>query len=347
MRNKSLYNPSSMKILIVGLGSIGQRHIRVLRKVFKNKITLFTLNTSKNNIVIKDNFKIQKVNSLTKYYNLKKINISEVKKNNIDVAFVCNPTNLHLETASSLVRLNCNVLIEKPLSVSAQLNKIKKLITFAKKKRIVVQVGYQLRFHPGIKIVKNIIKNNTFGEVIDGYFHFGEYLGSVRKWEKFSDSISAKKKFGGGALGACSHHLDLAMFLLGKLKCKYSLLKNSNNFKIDVEDNCKIILTNNKNKNFSFNMNFLDSPQNNFFILNFKKGSLKWNYTKNILLIKRYKKLKIKKIKFNNFHRNDLFEEQTKSFFSKIKTKNYKNRSFLDGFEIVKLINEIRKKNLN
>ncbi len=336
-----------MKILIVGLGSVGQRHVRILRKIFKNNISLFVLNSSRNNIVIKDNFKTLKVNSLSDYYNLKKINISEIKKNNINVAFICNPTNLHLKTAYDLLKVNCNLLIEKPLSAFEELNNIKKLIKFSKKKKLVVQVGYQLRFHPGIKIVKNIIKNNELGEVFDGYFHFGEYFNSLRKWEKFSDSIVSKKKFGGGVLGAHSHHLDLAMFLLGKLKCKYSLLTNSNNFKIDVEDCCKIILTNSKNKNFLFNMNFLDDPQENSFILNFKKGSLKWNYIENTVLIKKYKDSKIKKIKFNNFYRNDLFEKQTKNFFSKIKKKNYKNQSFVDGFEIMKLINEIRKKNVN
>ena len=66
-----------MKVLIVGLGSVGQRHVRILRKIFKNNISLFVLNSSRNNIVIKDNFKTLKVNSLSDYYNLKKWEIFE------------------------------------------------------------------------------------------------------------------------------------------------------------------------------------------------------------------------------------------------------------------------------
>ena len=36
-----------MKILIVGLGSIGQRHLRILKKVYKKKISIYTLSNSK------------------------------------------------------------------------------------------------------------------------------------------------------------------------------------------------------------------------------------------------------------------------------------------------------------
>jgi predicted dehydrogenase len=332
-----------MKILIVGLGSIGQRHVRILKKIFKKKVTLYTLNTSKNNIVIKDNFEILKVASVAKYYNIKKINISDIMKNNIKTAFICNPPNMHLKTAFSLAKQNCNLLVEKPLSTSFELSKIKKLIDYTQKNRLITQVGYQLRFHPGVKIIKNIIEKNTYGEIVGGYFHFGEYLGSVKKFEKFSNSIYVKKNKGGGALQTFSHHLDLAFYFFGKLKCKYALLKNTKTFKIDVEDSCKMILTNYKKKHFLFNLNFLDNPQENFIILNFKKGSLKWDYVHHSILIKTYKDSKVKRIKFKNFQRNILFEKQTKQFFLDIQKRNYKNYSLNDGFEVMKLIHDIRK----
>ena len=69
-----------MNILIVGLGSIGQRHLRILKKIYRNKITIYTLTNSKTNRVIKDNFESFKVKSLTKYYGIKKIKINEINK---------------------------------------------------------------------------------------------------------------------------------------------------------------------------------------------------------------------------------------------------------------------------
>ena len=334
-----------MNILIVGLGSIGQRHLRVLKNIYKKKVSFYTLNSTNTNRVIKDNFESFKVRSLCKYYSIKKIKISEVKKYNIIAAYICSPPNLHLKTALSLVSQNCNLLIEKPLSTDKELKEIKKLLEISYRKKLVIRVGYQLRFHPGVKIVKSIIENKECGNVVNGYFHFGEYIGAVKKYENFLDSIYVKQNKGGGALLAFSHHLDLAFHFFGKLKNKYSLLDNSKNFKIDVEDNCKIILSDNKKNNFLFNLNFLDNPQENFFILNFQSGSLKWDYTKDSLFVKKYKKDVTKTYNFKKFKRNDLFKEQSNLFFSDIKFKNYKNQSLRDSYNLLKLIYYIKRKN--
>ena len=80
-----------MKILIVGLGSIGQRHLRILKKVYKKKISIYTLSNSKNKRVIKDKFISFKVKSLLDYYKIKKIDISRINSEGIKIAFFCNP----------------------------------------------------------------------------------------------------------------------------------------------------------------------------------------------------------------------------------------------------------------
>ena len=203
-------------------------------------------------------------------------------------AYICNPPNYHLKTAIKLAKQNCHLFIEKPLSTEKGLSSINKLIRIAKNKKLVIRVGYQLRYHPGVEIIKNIIKTRDYGKILNGYFHFGEFTGALKKYENFAllDSIYVKKNKGGGALLAFSHHLDLASYFFGKLKEKFSLLDNSQNFEIDVEDNCKIILTDKKKNSFMVNLNFLDHPQVNFIILNFQFGSIKWNYVDNSLIIK-------------------------------------------------------------
>ena len=152
-----------MNILIVGLGSIGQRHLRVLKKNLGKKVNFFTLKSSKNKIVIQDDFKFKKVSSVAKHYNVKKISISEIENYKINTAIISNPPNLHLQTALNLLKRKCNLLIEKPLCTpsSSEIKKIKNNRTY-KRYKLVVQVGYQLRFHPGIKIIKEIIKKTIW-----------------------------------------------------------------------------------------------------------------------------------------------------------------------------------------
>ena len=71
----------------------------------------------------------------------------------------------------------------------------------------------------------------------------------LKNLKNLKKSIYVKKKKGGGALLNFSRHLHLAMYFW-KTRTKYSLLENTKNFKIDVEDACKLILRDKKNRNF-------------------------------------------------------------------------------------------------
>ena len=97
-------------ILIIGFGSIGQRHYRNLKKIFKNKINFFLLRKlykvpllSKNNKVKKN----QKNSTNTK--NIIK-SLSEIKKKKlkIDAAFICTPSSFHIHQLVWLLENNIN-----------------------------------------------------------------------------------------------------------------------------------------------------------------------------------------------------------------------------------------------
>ena len=93
------------KILIIGLGSAGQRHLRILIKILGKKNTEFyCLRTTKRNLIIDDNLKTKKTLSLPKFYNLREITLDELKKFNFDLAIISNPINKHLTSAIRLAK---------------------------------------------------------------------------------------------------------------------------------------------------------------------------------------------------------------------------------------------------
>ena len=96
-----------------------------------------------------------------------------------------------------------------------------------------------------------------------------------------------------------------------------------------------------KKRDFLFNLNFLDSPQESFFILNFQKGSVKWIYNKNIVKVKNYNS-KTKVYKFQRFKRNQMFKDQTKNFIEKVLKRKFSSKSLLDSFNTIKLIKKIK-----
>ena len=152
---------------------------------------------------------------------------------------------------------NCNIFVEKPLSHN--LINAKKFSKIIKRKKLITHVGYQLRYHPAVNKIYNIIKKKL-GKPLSGTFYFGEYPGNVRTYEKFSGSHMANKKMGGGVLLALSHYLDLCMHFFGKLKLKTCYIKNTKNYQINVEDLFHGIFYH-KTVDIQLNLNFLDAEQ--------------------------------------------------------------------------------------
>jgi predicted dehydrogenase len=87
-----------MIVLIIGLGSIANKHINALRKI-DSSIQIVRLRSSNTS---------SKVEGITDIYSL-----SEIPEFNFDFVIISNPTSLHVETIISLIILNCLCLLKK------------------------------------------------------------------------------------------------------------------------------------------------------------------------------------------------------------------------------------------
>ena len=324
------------KVLFIGLGSAGQRHLRILIRLLGRKNTeFFCYRSSKRNLLINDNLITKKVKSLEEYYKIKQIYSKEFKKYNFDIVFITNPIYRHVDYALKFAKLGSNIFIEKPLSHN--LNRIKLLRDIAKKKKIKIAVGYQLRFHPGIDYIKKKIKEKKLGKLLSGTFHFGEYLPMMHKYEDYSKTHMAKKNQGGGAVLCLSHQVDLMRYLLGEPKIINTSISKLSDLKIDVEDDLNAKLKYHKNIIINLELNFIDNPPKNFIDLNFEYGQIKWDYIDNCVLYVNNKYKKETKLKFKKFKRNQMFIEQAKNFLASIKKDKKLKTDLNEGIKTLKL----------
>ena len=122
-----------MKILVIGCGSIGKRHIKNLLKMnFKLK-NIHVVETRKD--------RIKEINKLgiKNTFN----NLNEALKNKYFAGFVCSPTSLHMDQCIKLAKNRINLFIEKPLSSNLKrINFLKKLV---KKNKLTVLIAYILK----------------------------------------------------------------------------------------------------------------------------------------------------------------------------------------------------------
>jgi len=234
-----------MKILFVGLGSIGQRHLQNIKKlqkqkIIKDNIQLFALIRDVDvHRLIKDG-KCFRVKDIAEHYNIKTIkSLKDAKKIKPNVVFVVNPSAFHIKTALEFGKEGSNLFIEKPLSNSLdKLDELKKVIM---EKKLVSMVGYQTRFSPLIKDVKQIIERN-FEKIITASFEWNTFLPSHHKYEDYSKGYAARKDLGGGAVLGLIHEIDLIYYLFGLPKKFLAVGGKLSNFKMDIEDTVMSIL---------------------------------------------------------------------------------------------------------
>ena len=216
------------KLLIIGYGSAGRRFATIAKKNFKN-LDINILTKQK-----KINFKVIE-------------SIESIKKLNPDYIIISSPTKFHfhhLQLVNKFLK-GKRILIEKPLY-----SELKNLKNVKNK----IFVGYNLRNLKIIKFIKSIIFHNKTN-IYDINFINHSFLPNWRKNVSYQKSSSAKKKYGGGVILDCSHEIDLAKWMVGKIDILSVQSSKKSKLKIETEDNCKII-GKHKNINISIDLNY-------------------------------------------------------------------------------------------
>ncbi len=135
----------SCDYLVVGTGSISQRHISNLRTIYpKSKIG--NLSTSGKPLKHENN----KVD-----FNFK--SIEEAASKTKMFAIIASPASIHLENAEYFLNRNIPVLIEKPITNDSK--KLKKFYEKFKSKKNLIDVGYNYRFSSTLNTFKKFLSN--------------------------------------------------------------------------------------------------------------------------------------------------------------------------------------------
>ena len=256
-------------VLIVGLGSIGKKHLNILRKISSN-LNIIALSTN-----IKSSQINGEINSIVS-------SIDEALSFSPSAAILCNPASQHVEIAFSLIEHGVNVFIEKPISNSAE--GVEDLINLARQNNCKLMVGYNLRFYKSLIFFKNKIHQQVIGKILSIRSEVGQNLTTWRPNLDYTQSVSAQKSLGGGVLLELSHELDYLSWIFGSIKEVFGQVTKVSSLKIDVEDIVHTLVKFNdsdicSNLTANLTMDFIrQDPVRQCTVVG-EKGSLKWNAT--------------------------------------------------------------------
>jgi len=304
------------KALIIGFGSIGKKHLNSLVSInFFNKIDLVS-NHCKDNKDINEIFKnIEDVRDLKSY----------------NYFLICSETYLHFYHLSYLNKiLNDKIIFcEKPI-----FHKFLKLENIKNK----VFIGYQLRFHPVIKKLKEI---NNLDKIISSSIICGQYLPNWRE-TNYKNSYSSIKKRGGGVLLDLSHEIDYILWIFGTLKKTIGFQHKVSDLKIDSDDLTLINFLNKNNQVINLSLDYISKFKCRNIIAHTNLNSYKADLLDNKIDCFDING-EAKNIKIDSLQSKNLITEMHKSIL--YDTKKTIACNYKDAIEVMKVINKIQKQN--
>ena len=254
------------RILIVGLGSIGKRHLQLARDLFpESKIAVLR---HKTDLI------------LPEYADYSFSSIAEALKFSPQMAVIANPATFHLSVAMDLAKIGTHLLIEKPLSATTK--GVAELLNVCREKKVKLATGYNLRFLPSLQKFKSLLDDNIIGMVWSVRSEIGQFLPSWRMGTDYRQGVSAQLALGGGALLELSHELDYLRWIFGEVAWVKASLSKQSDLEIDVEDTAHLILGFYKKPHAhpliaSVSLDFLRHDTTRTCTAIGKLGSLRWN----------------------------------------------------------------------
>ncbi len=314
-----------IRILIIGLGSIGQRHAEALLAI--GVIEIAALRTNKG----------QK--QLDTSLDLIKMFIDEQKAFDWKPThlIISNPTSLHMQYVKIAIDKGIKFLVEKPISDS-----LKEIGFINDFNSINGVVGYNLRFHGLFSFVKRLIDNNAYGRVITAQLHVGQYLPNWHPYEDYRDAYYAKKELGGGGLRTLSHEIDLMQYFFGNVQYIFAKVETNSNLEIDVDDVTNIIASTEQCSQVQIHINLLDPNVKREGRIYFTEGVLEYDFMKSKITFTSNKG-KESVIYSQKENINTQYQNQMKEFVGIEKSKFA--CSFTQGINVMQIIEKCEESN--
>lgn len=312
-----------LKILFVGLGAIGQRHARNLRKLHGKNIDLFAYRTSRRTHVLTDRLEVRKGGNLERDLNIKTFSkYGKALEQKPDAVIISNPSSLHLRFALRAAQKGCHLFIEKPLS--NDLKGVNSLIEVIKKKKLISLIGFQLRFHPLLLYVKKLIEYKKTNNIISVICEFGEYLPDWHPYEDYRKSYAARRELGGGVLLTQIHDFDYLGWLFGWPTKVFCLGGKLSKLEVSVEDTANTLLecgTDKKKIPVFVHQDYLQRPRVRKFKIIIEDSLITVDLISNALSIHQKKRGTTKNIQFSRNSRNHLYLSEMKHFLACLRGK--------------------------
>lgn len=312
-----------MKILVVGAGSVGKRHMGNLKSVGADVAA-----------VDKRPDRLDEVREklgIDSVY----LDLDEALEQELDAAVIATPPSSHIPIATKLAEKNLHLLIEKPMADN--MKGVDKLLKLVKKNKLVLMVGYTYRFWPPLMKVEELLKKKAVGEVYSVRIEFSEYLPDWHPWEDYRKFYMAKKELGGGAILDESHTVDFARWLFGEIEEIACYNQKISKLEITSDDVAEMLVRFKSGAIGNIHMDIFGRAHRKNMVVIGEKGDILWDFYQNEVKVYYAEQKKWETYPFST-DRNSMFVDEVKHFVDCVKNKKPPKVTGEDGARTLKCV---------
>ncbi len=250
-----------LNVVVVGVGSIGERHLRCFLATDRVSARFVEVNPQLSQTISERYPQAKAYTSL-----------QEALDDSCDAAVIATPAPMHVSQALECVRKGVHVLIEKPLSV--ELDGIDELQQAVNTSGCVAGVAYVYRAHPVLTEFRNELLSGRIGKPVQFIATCGQNFPTYRP--AYAQTYYAKHESGGGAVqDALTHILNAGEWLLGPIDkvvadIDHKLLPN-----VTVEDTAHV-LARHQDVMASYTLNQHQAPNEIVLTVVGEKGTMRY-----------------------------------------------------------------------
>lgn len=294
------------KVLVVGVGSIGERHLRCFQKTGRAEVAFCEPNEALRKRIASE---YKPLAAHEKF--------DATIAADYDAVVICTPAHLHVDMAMDVIKADVHLLLEKPVSIS--MDGVEHLLTAVNASNRAAGVAYVYRVHPALRAMKAIITESRIGRpthmVVVGGQHFPTYRPAYR------EIYYTKHATGGGAIqDALTHLVNAGEFLLGPISrvccdAQHQVLEG-----VTVEDTVNVLCRHGEVMG-SYAMNQFQAPNEVSFTVHGDEGSVRFDVHRQTVGIAKERGGGWEEQTFGPFERDDLFVTQANAFLDAIEGK--------------------------
>ncbi len=230
-------------IAVIGLGSIGKRHVENLCRLGVSACAYDPDPTAQR---------------VAQGLGVKLYRSRDAAMAEAEAVIIASPSQYHLSDMEMALSHGCHVLCEKPLAhvLTEECETLPERFDAA---GLVLACGFNLRFNSAVVRAKKWIAEGELGEPLWARFIQSSYLPDWRPGTDYRKNYTADPR-SGGVIFDVIHELDLALYLLGSARLETAAARNSGFLEIDSEDIADLVLRHDSGLMSSVHLDYVTRP---------------------------------------------------------------------------------------